>query len=438
MVGYNDTIQTPHAFGGPREQLWGFGPLGLQLWNSIRVVDFLQSLPDVDPERIGATGASGGGTQTFLLSAVDDRIKFAAPVNMLSAIMQGGSPCENAPNLRVGAFNLEIGAMMAPAAAADGLGHRRLDAQHAQRGVPRHPVASTSCTASRRTWKRSSSTHRTTTTRTAARPSTASSASTRWASTTRHRFRERNFQVEKLQDLLALHNRKLPDNALTYEQIVEQWVSRAKAQSEASRDREAARERLAFALTAEWPAKVVSETAGERILLSRAGAGDRIPGIFITGKGVPALVVGPDGAEAARATPQVKALVAAGRPVLLIDAFQTGSAVAKRDTSARHFLTFNKTDDANRVQDILTALAFLNQPGVKLVGLGKAAVWCQFAAAVAKVAGLARSGPGGLRRQRPGLHRPLLCAGHTARRGPRGRAAGSALTHVFSSEQAAR
>ena len=128
----------------------------------------------------------------------------------------------------------------------------------------------------------------------------------------------------------------------------------------------------------------MSETAGERILLSRAGAGDRIPGIFIKGKGVPALVVGPDGAEAARATPQVKALVAAGRPVLLIDAFQTGGAVAKRDTSARHFLTFNKTDDANRVQDILTALAFLNQPGVKLVGLGKAAVWCQFAAAVAK------------------------------------------------------
>ncbi|HWQ52537.1 MAG TPA: hypothetical protein VN442_02555, partial [Bryobacteraceae bacterium] len=88
MVGYNDTIQTPHAFGGKREQLWAFGPLGLQLWNSIRVVDFLVGLPDVDPARIGATGASGGGTQTFLLTAVDDRVKFSAPVNMISAIMQ--------------------------------------------------------------------------------------------------------------------------------------------------------------------------------------------------------------------------------------------------------------------------------------------------------------------------------------------------------------
>src|SRR6266404_1644475 len=114
MVGYNDTIQTPHAFGGPREQLWSFGPLGLQLWNSIRVVDFLESLPEVDRMRIGATGESGGATQTFLLTAVDDRIRFSAPVNMISAIMQGGSPCENAPLLRIGTNNMEIAALMAP------------------------------------------------------------------------------------------------------------------------------------------------------------------------------------------------------------------------------------------------------------------------------------------------------------------------------------
>jgi hypothetical protein len=34
MVGYNDTVQTPHAFGGPVEQLWSFGPFGLQFWNA--------------------------------------------------------------------------------------------------------------------------------------------------------------------------------------------------------------------------------------------------------------------------------------------------------------------------------------------------------------------------------------------------------------------
>jgi hypothetical protein len=84
MIGYNDTNQIQHGdkgprMGGPREDLWNISTMGLQLWNSIRSVDFLTSLPDVDPERISARGASGGGTQTFLLTAVDDRIKSPRP-----------------------------------------------------------------------------------------------------------------------------------------------------------------------------------------------------------------------------------------------------------------------------------------------------------------------------------------------------------------------
>ena len=115
MAGYNDTNQVNHQFANGLEPwLWNVSLLGLQLWSGIRAVDYVQNLPDVDKGRIGATGASGGGTQTFLLSAIDERVKVAVPVNMISAHMQGGCLCENAPGLRVGTDNAEIGALMAP------------------------------------------------------------------------------------------------------------------------------------------------------------------------------------------------------------------------------------------------------------------------------------------------------------------------------------
>ena len=115
------------------------------------------------------------------------------------------------------------------------------------------------------------------------------------------------------------------------------------------------------ALAADWPSEVLSQVDGGRILLGRPGKGDRIPGIWVKGSNPPVLVVHPDGAEAARGTPEVARLVEAGRSVLMIDAFQTGSAVAPRDRSVKNFLTFNKSDDANRVQDILTALGLVGR-----------------------------------------------------------------------------
>jgi dienelactone hydrolase len=115
MVGYNDSPQLEHrGFGGPREKLWGLSVAGLQLWNGIRALDFLESLPYVRRDRIGATGASGGGTQVFLLAAVDPRVAVAAPVNMISLHMQGGCLCENQPGLRLDTNNVEIAATIAP------------------------------------------------------------------------------------------------------------------------------------------------------------------------------------------------------------------------------------------------------------------------------------------------------------------------------------
>jgi len=377
MVGYNDTIQTPHDFGDkPVEQLWGFGPLGLQLWNSIRSVDFLQSLPGVDPNRIGVTGASGGATQTLLLSAVDDRIQFSAPANMVSFIMQGGSLCENAPNLRLDTTNVEFAAMMAPrpmlmaAATGDWTRNMLTEEYPAVRAIydlygKGDDVEATLLDA----------------------PHNYNQANREamYAFFGKHilgekdaaRLKERSFTVEKLQDLLVLHNRTLPANALTFQGLFDLWMRLAKEQSGDPR------ERLSYALAADWPARVLDQIDGDRILLGRPGKGDRIPGIWLKGANPPALVVHPDGAEAARRTPEVARLLASGRAVLAIDAFQTGSAVAPRDRSVSMFLTFNKSDDANRVQDILTALAWLNTPGASLIGLGKAAVWCTFAAAVA-------------------------------------------------------
>jgi dienelactone hydrolase len=71
-------------------------------------------LPDVDARRIGVTGASGGGTQTFMLCAIDDRPSVAFPAVMVSTAMQGGCVCENCSYLRMGTGNVEFAGLFAP------------------------------------------------------------------------------------------------------------------------------------------------------------------------------------------------------------------------------------------------------------------------------------------------------------------------------------
>ena len=97
MVGYNDSKPFPHEFLNDRLRHWGLSLPTLQTWNSIRALDWLTSLEDVDTARIGCTGESGGGTQTFLLTALDQRITVSAPVVMVSDhLPRGGcASCEN-------------------------------------------------------------------------------------------------------------------------------------------------------------------------------------------------------------------------------------------------------------------------------------------------------------------------------------------------------
>lgn len=133
MLGYADSAPLPfqlaHGFKQQRPELsspekWGLfsaqselrclSIVGLQTWNSIRALDWVISMDDVDSDRIGVTGASGGGTQTFLLGAIDPRPTAFFPAVMVSTAMQGGCTCENASYLRVNTGNIEIAAMLAP------------------------------------------------------------------------------------------------------------------------------------------------------------------------------------------------------------------------------------------------------------------------------------------------------------------------------------
>lgn len=109
MAGYAESTQVRHA---------DTNVLTLQIWNGLRAVDFLLSQPDVDSARLGITGESGGGTQSFLIGALDERIAVVAPIVMVSAHFFGGCNCESGLPIHRSAQhecnNADITAMLAP------------------------------------------------------------------------------------------------------------------------------------------------------------------------------------------------------------------------------------------------------------------------------------------------------------------------------------
>ena len=131
MLGNADSIQIAEHRSGRRPDLCGtelgtfglYSPMadlrlesnfGLQTWNGLRAFDFILTVPGVDPTRIACTGASGGGTQTLMMAAIEDRLAAAFPCVMTSTAMQGGCTCENASYLRINQGNIDIAAAFAP------------------------------------------------------------------------------------------------------------------------------------------------------------------------------------------------------------------------------------------------------------------------------------------------------------------------------------
>ena len=420
MVGYNDSKQVSHRGGKFANPLWGISLMGLQTWNNMRGIDFLLSIEGVDPERIGCTGASGGGTQTFLLTAIDDRVKVAVPVCMVSAHFQGGCECENAPLLRLTMFNVEIAAAAAPRpymltgatgdwtknimeiegpavrsiyklyGAEEKFGFVKVDAGHNYNKETREHVY-------------------------------------RWMGkwllneTDAEKLREQPYKVERKEDMLVFTpNHPRPADSLDENSVREFLIAQAKKQLESLKPNDEAgtkkfREVYHTALRHTFltpeggiKAKIVGRVEGktweaEKLILSQARSDLQMSALFFSPKNRPTsravVVVHPEGKmglmdlETGEPGPLVKGLLEAGCIVLSPDCFLTGEyhtpfVETTRALPKEFPYTYNPTNLSWRVHDISVACAYLGmrqksyaRPTVSLIGVGAAGSWCLLAAA---------------------------------------------------------
>lgn len=415
MVGYNDSCQIEHRWSEEvlrRTFLYGVGTFGLQLWNSIRAIDFVAGLPDVDPKRIGCTGTSGGSTQTYYLSAVDQRIKAAVPVCMLSSHYQGGCSCEGAPLLHLNDLStIDVVAAMAPRpvlllsvtqdwsnqnptyevpavrkiyelyGAGDRLDHVHFDAPHNyNRNSREHMYA----------WFKR-----------------------RLMNDTRvgRRIREPKLKLPTPEQTRLFPDRKPPARFKQNQRFINHLTRQAKqtfaklpkSSNELNKLRATWTHVYAEVLGAKEPEEVVDvgtykslgKSAGFTVTgrtIGRHGAGEGTPALWITPAGAKrnspaALFVNGEGKSKlfSRGRPKAlsSALIGAGVKVLAIDMLgkgETAALLAHQPLDRRDplFYAYNPSLTAHRVQEILTALAALRQhDGIKrpsLIGIGAGAV----------------------------------------------------------------
>ena len=351
MIGFNDSRQLSHSFGGKRESLWGLTLAGLQIWNGIRSLDFLESLPEVARGRMGCTGASGGGTQTFLVAAVDDRVRVAAPVNMISLHMQGGCLCENPPWLRLDTDNVELAATIAPrpllmvSATGDWTSETmRLEYPEMRRfytllGAEDH-VHAVQMQAEHNYNRQSRE--------------AVYAWMARWlkGAAPDVRVAETPFEPERLRDVLVFFDRPLPGHAVTASELTEAWIASAKRQLREA-DPLTLRRALLHALSLEPVARAPAP----------ARTGSR-----------PVVVLATERPDLPRA------LSKAGFSIRRVSFTPFDAEAASK---VHHFETYNRTPASQRVADI--ALALTAAPRAILIADGEAALPALLAQAAAPV-----------------------------------------------------
>jgi hypothetical protein len=430
MVGYNDSHFAAAAddqafylrhrqFGTNRaDLLWNISLMGLQTWNSIRALDFLEFLPGVDRKRLACTGESGGGTQTFILGAIDDRLAAQAPVVMVSHIMQGGCSCENVAGLRVEYSNMEIAAAAAPRPqilvaatgdwtrttltiegpaiariyellkAPDRLRYVRFDFGHNYNQTSRQAVYDWFGR-----WLR---------------PACPPDA-----------FKERPYQKEPDAYLRVFPDGKLPPDALTQDQFTdrlkqlhrERWRSVAPASKSAlSKFKRVMLPAWRHTLQVQWPQKEVRARVealaasgrfpAARVMITGETPHDSVSGIYYAAPNSPArerpvLAILCDGESDRRAVapgqaPRGLALALLERGVAVLEVERLSDPIPA-DPFANFYTTYNRTLAQQRVKDLLALIGSASSLDtsrptrfrVVLVGSGRAGLWTLLAAPAA-------------------------------------------------------
>ena len=448
MVGYNDCFQLPHdnnkslaqlvadkpapseprrwkgTFDFPLPELYGMNLAGMQVWNCVRAVDFLSSLPEVDSTRIGCTGASGGASQTILLMTVDDRIKVAAPVNIIGMKKHPGCLCENAPGLWRDATTVELAAAFAPRplilcsatedpwtnscperefpfiskyyelyGAKDKIANVHINAGHNYNAATRAAVYAFFHKHLK-----------------AAGPLVENPPVTAP-------------EMASLGDMRVFPDKILPENAIEPDQIISNWIEASEKQYQASLPAAASSldafagsygKALGLLLSVENPASSELIAGGETsrrvgavscrsLKLGRAGKGDciSIKVVEPAGKAVGTLLlvypeeVGgvalPGGTQL---RPWIAPLTDKGWRVVRVGGYASGELAVSRKTwdSFSWPYTYNRSNSLNGIQDILTALAWARKtwPGSRLAlaGLSRCGLTAAFAGAVSGAADL--------------------------------------------------